>query len=391
MRRLRLAATLALCCAATSCATLPPLPEWEAIPVPAAPDVESVIYFIGDAGDALPGDSPILRALREDVDRWAGQLAQDSSVVVLFLGDNVYPAGLHDRGTATFSQDSAHLGAQVEVVSGPTARSHGARAYFVAGNHDWGKLLGESGVQRLENEDSMLARIAVGGPSVRLVPEAGSPGPALVDVGSHVRLLFLDTAWWLYEQDLAGKDSLMYGVQEALRSAGRRQVILASHHPYMSSGSHGGLVPFWQTLGLEYLLYKTGSLLQDLNSEPYKELLRRLRETFATVRRPLLYAGGHDHSLQMFVGPGAGDPYYALVSGSASKGTKIGRAPNMRFKAAQPGFMRLVVRRDGHMDLFVLGVPPEYMLCPAGAGPATTECMENGVQRLTVLYSTRLL
>lgn len=385
----RLAPVLLLL-ASGACAPRLGLPPWSAIEEPQPRAVESVVYLIGDAGAVPPGTSPMLAALRRDVERWSGALSRDSSVVVLFLGDNVYPAGVHEPGTPAFATDSALLSSQTDVVSGPQARRHAARAFFVAGNHDWGRLSGAAGVSRLENEDSLLDRIRRSGPLVQLAPEAGSPGPAVVDVGLHMRMLLLDTAWWLYEQNAAGKDSLISEIEGALRSAGRRSVLLASHHPYMSSGAHGGLVPFWQTLGLEYLLYKTGSLLQDLNSVPYKELLRRLRQAFASVRRPLLYVGGHDHSLQAFVGPGAGDPYYALVSGSASKLTPIGRAPNMRFRASQPGFMRLVVRRDGHIDLFVLAVPAAYQHCPTPGAAGADTCMRNGLAKLQTLYSTRL-
>ncbi|HEV2125867.1 MAG TPA: hypothetical protein VGW38_24180, partial [Chloroflexota bacterium] len=58
---------------------------------PVAPDsIAAELFLIGDAGLPAPGGEPVLAALKKAVS-WD----PDRSLVV-FLGDNVYPAGLPD-------------------------------------------------------------------------------------------------------------------------------------------------------------------------------------------------------------------------------------------------------------------------------------------------------
>src|SRR5262245_39042973 len=94
-----------------------PTPITLSVREPLADSVESVIFLIGDAGQGTIETSPVLHRLRNDVEQWSRSL-RDSSVVVLYLGDNVYPGGMHDDGDRHFFQDSTHLQAQLDVVAG---------------------------------------------------------------------------------------------------------------------------------------------------------------------------------------------------------------------------------------------------------------------------------
>lgn len=93
--------------------------------------------------------SPVLQRLQRDVDEWAGRLDPDSAVAVLILGDIVYPTGLHPPESRWFDHDTAVVMSQVRLVSGPEALRRGARAYFVAGNHDRGLREDFAGAMRL--------------------------------------------------------------------------------------------------------------------------------------------------------------------------------------------------------------------------------------------------
>ena len=83
----RAAIAVATLAAAYGCATPAPAAD-PASPLPA---VETRLYLIGDAGAPAPRD-PVFKAL-------AGQIAGDPArSVVVFLGDNIYPAGLPPEG-----------------------------------------------------------------------------------------------------------------------------------------------------------------------------------------------------------------------------------------------------------------------------------------------------
>ncbi len=388
------AAGVVLLALSGACNLAPPqLPSPQQIPAPDPSQVERVLFLVGDPGEARQEYFPILPRLQQDIEWWAERLRGDSTVTVLFLGDIVYPLGLHAPGSAEYPGDAAIVMDQVRLLTGPHAKQRRAQAYFMAGNHDWGLRTEWAGYDRLKNLDNFLnmARTQTGA-AVRLVPEAGQGGPYVVDLGEHVRLLILDTAWWILDGGRAaggGQRAVLERIQAAMSSAGKRQVIFAAHHPFQSAGPHGGEFSFWETLGLRYLLARSGAVLQDLTSLPYRELKAGLRSIFERTGPPLLFVGGHEHSLQIIAGRWPADPKFSIVSGSASKVSGIGREKNLTFGRAAPGYMRLLVYRDGRMSVFVESGPVEYKSCPK-EDPQSRECMVAGVAAFETVHSQHI-
>ena len=103
-------------------------------PAPAAdpaaplPAVETRLYLIGDAGAPAPGRPRPAR-------RWPAQIAADPArSVVVFLGDNIYPAGpARPRALPGAGRRSG-----ASTRRSTSCASAGARGVFVPGNHDWG-------------------------------------------------------------------------------------------------------------------------------------------------------------------------------------------------------------------------------------------------------------
>lgn len=185
---------------------------------------------------------------------------------------------------------------------------------------------------------------------------------------------------------------MVEGVADALAGAGDRRVVIASHHPFESAGPHGGIFDVWETMGLRRLLYKSGALLQDLHSRPYWDLRRRLSEVFVEAGRPLAWAGGHEHSLQVMVHDDSTAPGYSLVSGSASKLSRVAPIEGTVFQESAPGYMMLVIREDGAVDVEVVGAPAEYLSCPEDA-PGTGDrarCMAEAEEAFKTLFTGRL-
>ena len=354
---------------------------------------ESVLFLVGDAGEATRGTHPILTRLRDDIEWWSEALPEDGTVTVLFLGDIVYPVGLHDRGTQQFPGDSTIAMDQALLLAGPEAQARGAQGYFLAGNHDWGLESDWKGARRLANLSDFLIRAAEHtGANVSLQPPAGTGGPTVVDLGEHVRLLLLDTAWWLlYDQIDEGlaRDGVLKAIEEAILDAGDREIVFAAHHPFRSAGPHGGEFDFWETFGIRYLLARSGALLQDVSSIPYRELEEGMRDIFARRGAPLLFIGGHEHSLQILYGVTPNEPTYNLVSGAASKSTPVGDGDGLQFGMSAPGYMRLVVGDDGGMDVFVEAAPSEYLSC-SGSEQEVAACVQEGVAAFRTVHAQRI-
>lgn len=328
-------------------------------------DVETRLYLIGDAGAPAPGD-PVLRALSSQV------AADPARSMVVFLGDNIYPAGLPAQGTPGRKEAERRLDAQVDLI-----REAGARGIFVPGNHDWGAW-GPDGWDAVRRQGRRVA--SRGGPGVAMLPPDGCPGPVVQDVEAHLRLIVLDTQWWLhaYPKPLhpdssCGHDSeaeVVDALRAAVEGAGGRRVVVAGHHPLASGGIHGGyfgwrdhIFPLrekkkwlWIPLpgiGSAYPLARRGGVTdQDLSGRLNVRMREALAEAFAKAP-PLVYAAGHEHNLQVIRGKGA---EYLLVSGVGFYGhtSRTAHTEGTLFSRRASGFMRLDVARDGRVRLAVV-------------------------------------
>jgi hypothetical protein len=321
--------------------------------VPAIPpeQLAASVYLIGDAGAPAAGGEPVLEALTRELRAGA------TKRVVVFLGDNVYPRGLPAPDHPDRPEAERRLAAQVEAVT-----QAGATGYFVLGNHD------SKGEDRWEAARRQARYIdSAGGGLVRLRPEVGCPGPSLVDIGDLVRVVMLDTEWWLHEpHDPAILSSgcpantaseVVDSLRAAIRGAGGRLVLIAAHHPLTTGGVHGGyfgwkdhlfplqvVVPgLWLPLPFLGSLYPAarqhGISSQDVPSPAYQRLIAALRRAFADAQ-PALYAAGHEHNLQVIAG---GLARLELVSGSGIYGHS-GRAVAVEgtlFARKASGFARL--------------------------------------------------
>lgn len=348
--------------------------------------VESVLVLLGDPGEARTVDHPILPRIRREVETWAGGLERDSAVAVVILGDLIYPEGLPPRDAPTFERDTLRLASQLRLVAGPVARRRGARAFLVAGNHDWGQREDWEGAVRLLRIQAFVDGWREAGVAASLRPEAGTGGPAVVDMGERLRLVLLDTAWWLLDAEPEQKEDVVEGVAEALRGAGDRRVVMAAHHPFESAGPHGGFVSVGRSLGIHFLLARSGALLQDLNSGPYRALRRALLEVFRRTSPPAVFAGGHEHSLQVIRPSEPHAPEVSLVSGSASRLTPVGPAPGLVFGASAPGYALLFVMEDGDLHLQLRAAPPRFLECPAPEAERR-RCMEAGVEAFDTVWA----
>ena len=392
-RRFRAAALFGLLAGTAGCISVNQrdVPAWQPIPEPPQSEIEHVVFIMGDGGESNYANSPTLHLLRDDIDQWAGRIARDSGVILLVLGDNIYPIGLHPRGHPQFVSDSIHLHDQARLVGGANARRYNTPALFLPGNHDWAIEGGVEGEARLRHQGELLTAFRQQGFNARLLPPAATPGPGVVDIGRRLRMVLLDTAWWVLSPSTGLKAGLLIRIEEALRTRGDRTVIMAAHHPFESGGAHGeGMVPVWKTLGIKYFLARSGALLQNLRSLPLNDLRLRLLDIFQRNGAPLIFAGGHEHSLQVLERTDPREPHWGLVAGSMSKLTHVGWVEGQRYRASLPGYMRVMILRDGSAAVFVVGLGREYVQCGHTVAEQRAQCIAEGIASAKVIYSGAL-
>jgi hypothetical protein len=97
------------------------------------------------------------------------------------------------------------------------------------------------------------------------------------------------------------------------------------------------------------------------NRHMRRALERTFREAGERQAAPLIYAAGHDHSLQLF--EGRNGPRYTLVSGMGSRASDVGHNRRTLFAHSNPlhgGFMEIDFLTDGSARLAVWEVHGDH-------------------------------
>jgi hypothetical protein len=286
------------------------------------------LVLIGDAGATAPGDATLA-----DLGRWSDDLPDRTTVA--FLGDNLYPRGLGE-------DDERGEGILLQQLRATTAKK-----VFVPGNHDWGDWRPDPA--RLANAERFIDGFAES--AATMLPKGGCPGPAVETIAAAgdgliqgVQLVAIDLDWWLYADErpacegIADEGDFTRALERTLREHATDHVVVVAHHPLRTGGPHGG----WgrgfferQLIGLAGVF---GIAVHDTDAPLYRSMLRRLRPALA-AEPPLVFAAGHDHSLQVIEGRDTAGTLVVSGAGSAENVNTVTAIAGTLFAHAHPGFV----------------------------------------------------
>ena len=196
--------------------------------------LQARIILIGDAGEFNSrGQHPVIHSVKQ-------HYTFDKKTTVLYLGDNLYRAGLPDEQNFNYSKVRAVLDTQVNI-----ARGSGAKVYFIPGNHDWAEY-GPDGWTAVKRQQYYIEYL--GDNNVTFYPGDGCPGPVLVNVTPEVVMILMDSQWWVQKFEKPGiesdcdfktKEQVLSELNNLLNENSKKLVIIAMHHPMRSYGIHG--------------------------------------------------------------------------------------------------------------------------------------------------------
>lgn len=312
-------------------------------------EVDKTFYLVGDAGlSPMNGMSQGLTAFNKYI---ADKETKDD--FTLYLGDNIYPAGLPIKEMKYRGEAENMLNAQINAV-----KNFKGQTIFLPGNHEWyaggvtGVRLEEEYIEEFLGEDSFF-------------PENGCPLES-IDVSDSIQLIVIDTQWYLENWDfhptindgceIKTRERLMLELEGEIKKAQGKTVVFAMHHPMYTNGVHGGQfalkkhlypvqknipVPIFSSL-LTQVRTQGGVSIQDRYNELYNDLMNRL-ETLATESGNIVFVSGHEHTLQ-YIDTGT---IKQIVSGSGSKGSFANLFNHGVFSYGLQGFVVLTVFKDG--------------------------------------------
>jgi predicted phosphodiesterase len=284
-------------------------------------DASFSIYLVGDAGeDTIAGKALLI--LQE-------QLESDPNSAVVFLGDNVYPSGFSLKDHSS----KLRLESQLKIL-----KNYKGQVYFIPGNHDWDAQRRKGHVKIKEqqvyvNEYLRKNSNVLNKEQGCFFPKDALPGPETVMLNDSLRLIMIDTQWFLHfhKKNKTGStkqttttfyermDSLLaYSVSEG------QQVIVAGHHPMLTNGEHSRKMQPWRFL-VNYTPFRIFGLFgldrlfsQDISQAPYKRMRKRMMASFDKYNN-IVYVAGHEHNVQCF---NSGKVHY-IVSGNGSKSSHL--------------------------------------------------------------------
>ena len=331
------------------------LREWEAISPPSSETRSYQVFLVGDAG-GIDEPSPLLGTLTDHLQ----QAGEDAAIV--FLGDNIYCCGLPDSLHPDREKAEQRLRYQLDAV-----KPFQGRIVFLPGNHDWNHSK-PGGLEMLARQEEFVETYLDRGNTFR--PDDGFPGPDEIKLSDRIRLVAIDTEWWLtrhergegeYEDyDIEEEGDFLLALHEVIQDNDDEHVLVVGHHPIYTNGTHGGRFPLkthlfplteiWDnayiplpligSLGPMYIRY-FGSR-QDIAHQDYSALIHGMQRAFGE-HESLIYASGHDHNLQYFKGMF----HDYIVSGAGSRPSYVAKGGKASFTYSGAGYSVLNYYQDG--------------------------------------------
>lgn len=309
--------------------------------------LELRLVLVGDAGLPAPGGEPVMKALQTE-------LSYDPKYsFVVFLGDNVYPRGMVLDSTAAERRENERI---IDAQLAPLLAT-GVHGIMLPGNHDW--ATGTAGGWEAIRTEARYVN-SRGRGLVKFLPEDGCPGPVVVDRGDLVRLIILDTQWWLQAGNprpfgpssrcrARTEQEVVDSLRADLASAGQRRTVVLSHHPLVSGGQHGGYFD-WPTYLFPFHPWARQAGIfarQDVSGREYRGLIAGMVRAFQG-NAPLVHAAGHEHNLQLLRGVGA---HYQVVSGAGiyNHTTPTRAIPGTLYARRASGWTTIAFLRDGRV------------------------------------------
>ncbi|MDH6252294.1 hypothetical protein M2347_002021 [Chryseobacterium sp. H1D6B] len=316
------------------------------------PENEFKIFLVGDAGNAdEPQAQHTLNFLKRKLD------SADKNSMLIFLGDNIYPAGMPKEKDKDYPLAKEKMQNQLDIT-----KNFKGRTLVIPGNHDW-----YHGLDGLKAQEEFVKSYLNDKKS--FLPKNSCPIDD-INLTSDIKLIVIDSEWALVNWDkypginkncqIKTMEDFFDEFKDLINKNQDKRIIVALHHPIISTGVHAGYnaakshlfplkskvpVPGVASL-INVLRNSSGASIEDINNQHYADLANRLK-SIVQDKDNVIFVSGHDHNLQYH----AEKNIRQIISGAGSKTDPATIAEKTDFSYGGSGFAVLNLRKDQSSDV----------------------------------------
>ena len=333
--------------------------SWEQNAPSNAYPITQEVYLIGNTGFVGDQLSPAMLLLQKQL-AYSGDRAS-----IVILGNYAPKNGLPKKDDPKREAIEAKIDLQLSIIEGFEEQT-----YFIPGHFDWNakKHKGSKGIERLEDyiQEALDEKA--------FLPSDGCGEVKSKEVAEGVRIIFIDTEWWLYKWsaddninkgcDLKSRVEFINALRAEINEHKKDQLIIAMYHPLFSNGNTAGffslrqhIFPFTDMhpaayvplpiVGSLYPLYHgAGATRQDLDNSLYYELKEEIL-TICEDYTNLVFVSGKEQNMQYFYE----DDNHFVNSGSMTGNDYARRGGEAEFAYQARGFSKLIYYANGELWL----------------------------------------
>lgn len=303
------------------------------------------VYLLSNL-ESLSATAPELDAIQQHLNN------DNNDFTIIINGDFVDKNGL---GTKPEQGDLDKLDRLIEIAGDR------GKIIFIPGDREWDNG-GKRGLKKVKALEKYLES-KLGKGNV-IFPQKGCLGPGIIDIGEHLRIVAINTQWFLEENigpeeedadcGLLNETEFWFEIEDAIGDSENRNVIIAGHHPVLSFGQYAGYKLAKKHLSPPIVGSFIAGYHQNVGGK--RDLSQRRLKAYASRMLHLtqrfsgaIFISGHEYDTQVLF---KNDTYH-INSGAFAKGRPVGREKETLYRQKQPGFAKLIFEEDGNVSVQV--------------------------------------
>ncbi len=299
------------------------------------------VFLLGNL-ESLSAEAPELDAIQSVLENEKGNFT------VLINGDFVDDNGF---GTPAKPKDIAKVERLLKWVK------NRGDIVFIPGDKEWDNG-GNKGLKKVKALQDFLDTKSAN--ASLIFPRSGCLGPKKIDIGDQLRIIAINSQWFLQDKrpDEEDTDCKIFNEHEfwdelndELADSDNRNIIVAVHHPPLSYGKYAG----YKLLKQHFIPPIFGSMIasfhqniggpDDLSNEHLSHFSKQLFSK--TKQHPgLIITSAHEYDLQLLQKEGN----YYVNSGALATAEKVARGKETIFRSGKTGFAKLIFQENGQVD-----------------------------------------